>query len=631
MIKWNFPSRNYGDIEGFSNPALEWFKGNPLRAMAREICQNSLDAQHDEAQPVVIEFLMTFTKPSDFPGMNELQNILLRCRKFWSKDENEKAYAFIDNAIEDMHDAKIAVLRISDFNTKGLEGPYETADITPWGSLVKGTAFSVKPSGKTAAGSYGLGKAAPFINSKYQTVFYRTKNLKNETAVQGVAHLMSFWDDSYGDSDPIRRSVGYYGESTGNRPISNLAALDSIYTRNEIGTDLFVPGFNYIVDGKNDWTSQMIGEILENFLMAIEYKNLTVKIENQVLSKDNLRYVVARNQKYAKDAYCFNKILQADNGKVVEEVREFHKMGQLTLRLLYANDLNKKILVVRKSGMKITEIKGLPKGISYTGILELQGDNLNIFFRGMENPTHDKWEANRHSNQELAKQYKNEVEDWVKEVIFKKVEEMSGEEILVNTGNIFNTAEKSVHSEENGDDAKKHENVVDTTKSVEIVINPTKSTSVKGNGGSGSRKVSGTIDDLGDLSGHRHHDGIKPRKPTGRKGNSDDKGQDNVFTGMTSVDVHARVIGVGNGINRLICIAEKALTYGEVQVFATGENGKSLPLHISSLVKGTNNAEVTNGKIILHDVSPAEKVVVDFQVTGRQNYAMGVEVSGNQE
>lgn len=41
MIKWNFPSRNNGDIEGFSNPALEWFKGNPLRAMAREICQNS--------------------------------------------------------------------------------------------------------------------------------------------------------------------------------------------------------------------------------------------------------------------------------------------------------------------------------------------------------------------------------------------------------------------------------------------------------------------------------------------------------------------------------------------------------------------------------------------------------------
>lgn len=65
---------------------------------------------------------------------------------------------------------------------------------------------------------------------------------------------------------------------------------------------------------------------------------------------------------------------------------------------------------------------------------------------------------------------------------------------------------------------------------------------------------------------------------------------------MTSVNVRARVISVGNGTNRLICTAEKALSYGEVQVLATGENGKSLPIHISNLVKGTNKAEVKNGK-----------------------------------
>ena len=48
MIGWSFPSRNNGDIEGFSNPALEWFKGSPLRALAREVCQNSLDAQYED-------------------------------------------------------------------------------------------------------------------------------------------------------------------------------------------------------------------------------------------------------------------------------------------------------------------------------------------------------------------------------------------------------------------------------------------------------------------------------------------------------------------------------------------------------------------------------------------------------
>lgn len=210
-------------------------------------------------------------------------------------------------------------------------------------------------------------------------MFYRTKNIEGETAVQGVVHLMSFRDESYGDSDPIRRSVGYYGETSGNIAVPRLPELDCIYDRREVGTDLFVPGFNFALDGKNDWINQIIGEILDNFLMAIEYRNLHIVIEGQEIKKSTLRYIVARNQKYAKDAFFFNKVLMTELDKIIEETYNFHGMGQLRLRLLYANDLNKKILVVRKSGMKISEIRGLPKGISYTGILELQGDRLNAF------------------------------------------------------------------------------------------------------------------------------------------------------------------------------------------------------------------------------------------------------------
>ena len=34
MSDWFFPSRGYGETEGFSNPGLEMFKGEPIRAMA---------------------------------------------------------------------------------------------------------------------------------------------------------------------------------------------------------------------------------------------------------------------------------------------------------------------------------------------------------------------------------------------------------------------------------------------------------------------------------------------------------------------------------------------------------------------------------------------------------------------
>ena len=56
MIKWFFPSRGYGELEGFSNPGLEMFKGEPIRAMAREVCQNSLDAKKDNEKPLRLEF-----------------------------------------------------------------------------------------------------------------------------------------------------------------------------------------------------------------------------------------------------------------------------------------------------------------------------------------------------------------------------------------------------------------------------------------------------------------------------------------------------------------------------------------------------------------------------------------------
>lgn len=55
-VRLVFPSRGYGETEGFSNPGLEMFKGEPIRAMAREICQNSLDAVRDANEPVRIEF-----------------------------------------------------------------------------------------------------------------------------------------------------------------------------------------------------------------------------------------------------------------------------------------------------------------------------------------------------------------------------------------------------------------------------------------------------------------------------------------------------------------------------------------------------------------------------------------------
>lgn len=623
MMKWNFPSRNNGQIEGFSNPGLAWFKGDPLQALAREICQNSLDAVDDEQEPVKVEFKRELVYNSNFPGTSELLSIIRKCDDFWKNSHNENIQDFTTRAMKTLKGEKLYVLRVSDFNTIGLQGAFDTESITPWVGLVKSTGVNVK-SNDTAAGSYGIGKAAAFVNSDLQTVFYRTKDLEGNIAAQGVANLMAFSDESYGDSDPVRRATGYYGNPDKNLPVERIEQLDNIYKRSEVGTDLFIPGFHWVTSGNKTWVEIMIGEILENFLMSVHYGQLCVQIENEIIDKSHLNTIIARNQKSAKNAYCFNKVLNANPDDVIEEVLDFHGLGKVRLRLLYASDMNKKILVVRKSGMKIADIKGLPKGISYTGILELEGNLLNKFFRKMENPQHNSWDPHRHDNPDLARQYKNEIEEWVKETICKKLVEASGEESIIDVGDCFNTA---THTEDEGQ-GETQEKLLDTTKSIEISFKPTKHHSTKSSGGGvGKQKVRGITTDDGTLPGHRHRSGMTGGKPTGRSGEKDENGKDTVFSGMKNAKVSARVITRGSGNNRLVINSSENLSYAEIEIETVGENGRSLPVRVSNITSG--NATVKNGKIAVSGLIAGKKVAVDFIVQGKHNYAMGVKVYGN--
>lgn len=90
MKKWFFPSRGFGDIEGFSNPGLEMFKGEPLRAMAREICQNSLDAKRDDRSIVKVVFKKEFIDIDQFPGIDDMRDVLTKCSDFWSELGDKK-------------------------------------------------------------------------------------------------------------------------------------------------------------------------------------------------------------------------------------------------------------------------------------------------------------------------------------------------------------------------------------------------------------------------------------------------------------------------------------------------------------------------------------------------------------
>ena len=136
-----------------------------------------------------------------------------------------------------------------------------------------------------AGGSYGIGKNAPFSNSTLRLVFYRTLNEDNEIAAQGMSRLVSFLD--LNDSTVTTTGVGYYGNPENNMPVPQIPELDKLNERSQMGTDVFIYGFN---DAQETWERQMFVEILDNFLIAIYKGKLEVSIQNETLKSTSKMY-----------------------------------------------------------------------------------------------------------------------------------------------------------------------------------------------------------------------------------------------------------------------------------------------------------------------------------------------------
>ena len=68
-IAWNFPNNGCGQTRGISDAGIETFNGKEIQSLAREICQNSLDATPDgSSSEVVIEFERYIIKSNYIPG-----------------------------------------------------------------------------------------------------------------------------------------------------------------------------------------------------------------------------------------------------------------------------------------------------------------------------------------------------------------------------------------------------------------------------------------------------------------------------------------------------------------------------------------------------------------------------------
>lgn len=622
-IGWNFPGNDNGSINGINDSGIETFKGSLHKSLAKEVCQNSLDACRDSTKPVIVEFSKFKIKTSYIPDYSKLKDAFEKCEEYWK--ENEKAKKFFNKGLRVLNSKNVSILRISDFNTVGLDGSDKERN-SNWCDLVKGNGVSNK--GGSSGGSFGIGKSAPFACSDLRTIFYSTLDKDGKEATQGVSKLASF-----NDNTKTTIGTGYYGIKERNTPLMELFNIDSNYSRNESGTDIYILGFSE----ENDWKEKIVAAVLDGFLVSIWKNLLEIRIEEITINKENL-HCIFENYDDILDANIKNYYSVLTNNDSIKKEWDFNGLGQAVLYILKKDNYCRKVYISRKNGMKIFEQNRLsPSYLQFAGVLILEGDNLNEFFRKMESPQHDKWEPDRvdSSERNIAKKYKTEMFRKLKSIINELQPETENEELEIEGLGSY-LADDIVSD----DSSAKKESIEDNIN--ETSITKLEFKNVRSNN-FGTDNEDGD-DDILDSTGSEDQDGgdgivsgnggPNDTSGGGKRGKvSEDEDGTNIMEKAIAVrPVMTRIFCSNKNSNeyKLIFELDKEIKKGYLKMFILGEqnNQEDAQIIYASDVRKNITLKVNKNKIYIGHTDKNSKNTIIFKLGYDDYCTLGVGIYG---
>ncbi|MGS0972245.1 MAG: hypothetical protein ACVCEJ_03235 [Candidatus Izemoplasmataceae bacterium] len=400
---WRFPGNNYTDETGLDTAEMETFKKDPMSSLARELCQNSIDARENFEEPVKIEFKLFEIEKQRIPNIQRLEEEVLSCQNYWKK--NKKISKQLKEMKNSLDNEKITCLRVSDFNTSGLLG-VKSSEQTPWYLLTKGSGISNKVAGK--GGSKGIGKYATFVTSNFNTVFYATKTKEYEEGFQGICKLCS---TTIVDTDEKTQGIGYYGSDKKNNPIFNYESLDPSFSRsdNQFGTDVLIIGFR----DEYNWISEIVTKILDSFLVAIMYGDLVVEIEGIIISKENVGNIVYNNDLIIANQRnnIISQYLLLTDESVYRTSVNVANMYDVELFIkgfskTEDNFSTNKFAIIRYPYMKIKEFRA-GSSVPCSAMCIIGNDKLNETLREYENPQHTDWYTSNIQDKSVQREIKS--------------------------------------------------------------------------------------------------------------------------------------------------------------------------------------------------------------------------------
>ncbi len=417
-VCWDFPLLGTGNQSGNNIAAITMFKGSGIMdGLAREVCQNSLDARDKDLpydQPVKVKFELVNIEKKHFSLFDGYEHALGSSISYWKKSplSTPKIMEFLQNVKKTLEDEQIPVLVMSDYNTIGLNGVNAGVNEKSfWDLLVNTEGISIKQD-DNSAGSFGIGKNAPFAYSALNLVFYNTLAKDGGRAFEGVTRLLTTQKEYKGtmrSTQPIGKYLYLEDEYTG-RPIlpednCDIANLD-IFNRTEIGTDVAVFGFKK--GDYPDWEKLTAVAVIKNFILAIMDGKLEVTIKSPTIEyeirKDNVETLLLNDfadddqLKYTRQA--FETIYK---GQLV--TTQIADNGDLSIYVKYEDAYSASLSRFRSTGMLInTTVNVLPHFSIVIVVNDVGEMDLSKTLREAEPPQHTEWKAkNITDNRELRK------------------------------------------------------------------------------------------------------------------------------------------------------------------------------------------------------------------------------------
>lgn len=396
-----------GEAEGLSDAGVETFRDKPFAAVARETGQNSRDARDDANQPVKMTFDVVTVPSADFPDISSYRAAARLCLNKAKALKKEKDTGFFEQALRVLERPEIRVLRISDFNTKGVRGPCEEGK--PFHTLAKADGVTDKDE-VDSGGSFGIGKNAVFALSDIQTAFFSTIYRDESGADRALCIGKTLFISHRGSDGTERRRKGYWGKVEGFMPIDDPEVIPDWLRRTSGGTSIFSICMR---QNPTDWRYEMAAALLMNFFAAIERQEMEFEIDDGFLRINRStigslfsdpRINNAVDQLKSRAAFDAARTLHGVlvDDAAIPQTLSVPGLGNVHMQMLLRENLGYTVGIIR-NGMYITDnlanfnepFKRFPLHKEFAVVIEPAGKGEGEWFKRLEGPKHNDLSAER--------------------------------------------------------------------------------------------------------------------------------------------------------------------------------------------------------------------------------------------